>query len=380
VLTSPTYPAAQFARQKQRLLDRLLVERDEPRVRTAQLFRRLVYGDHWLGRPAYGTLESVARIGASHLRAHHRRRWTAARTILAVCGDVDPAAVRRRFERALRGWTPGAPFQPRMPVFPERGARAGAFRAERQQVHVFLGHLGVTRDHPDYPALVVMDHVLGAGPGFTNRVARRLRDELGLAYSVSANIHASAGLLPGTFTAYIGTSPQHVATAVAGFLGEIRRLQAKPVGEEELDVARSYVVGSFPRGFERAARRASYMVSAELHGFPPDNLRRLQEAFCAVRPADVQRVARAHLFPAACCLAAASSRACCGGAERGVHGRIPSQSSRPPAPAPRSAAAASKRGELGVLSSDHGGRPLKPISRRPLRTCPHGRIAAPLRS
>ena len=224
VLTTPKFPVAKVARQKERLLDRLLIERDDPRAQSGRMFRRLVYGDHWLGRPAYGTFESVERIEPRDLRAHHRKCWVGSRTVISVCGDVEPQAVRRRFERALRDWKSGSPLVPKTPTFPARTIRVNAFRADRQQVHLFLGHLGIRRNHPDYPALVVMDHVLGSGPGFTNRVSRHLRDELGLAYSVSANIHGSAGLLPGTFTAYIGTSPQHVETALQGFLKEIQTI------------------------------------------------------------------------------------------------------------------------------------------------------------
>ena len=114
----------------------------------------------------------------------------------------------------------------------------------------------------------------------SNRISRRLRDELGLAYSVSANIHASAGLLPGTFTAYIGTSPDKVTTAIDGFLREIRRIQDEPVERDELEVAKDYLLGAFPLGFQRASRRAGYMIAAHLHEFPPDNLQRLLEANC----------------------------------------------------------------------------------------------------
>jgi zinc protease len=150
-----------------------------------------------------------------------------------------------------------------------------------------------------------MDHVLGTGPGFTSRISRRLRDELGLAYSVSAAIHSSAGVLPGLFTAYIGTSPRHLATAVAGFRDEIRRLQRQRVPRAELEVARSYLTGSFALGFERAARRVQTLVSAERNGLPDDHLEQLVRAFDAVTAADVQRVAQAHLHPDLACLAVA---------------------------------------------------------------------------
>ncbi len=300
----PTYPKLQVERQKRRLLDRLKVEKDDPRTQGGLLFRRLVYGDHWLGRAAYGTIESVERIGPAQLRAHHARNWVGKRAIIAVCGDVEPKKVARTLDKLLARFDPGTAIATTPPKFPDRGMRAGVFAAERQQVHLHFGHLGITRDDPDYPALVVMDHVLGTGPGFTNRIARKLRDEQGLAYSVSANIHGSAGILPGMFSAYIGTSPEHVAKALRGFVQEIRLIQRELVGADELGVAKDFLIGSFPLGFERASRRASYMTSAEVHHFPADNLVRLLAQFAAVTREDVRRVAQKHLHPEASFVAA----------------------------------------------------------------------------
>jgi len=304
-LTAPTYPRVRFERQRKRLLDRLLLEREDPRTQGALLFRRLVYGDHWMGRPEYGDVESVARIQRRHVVAHHARNWTGARAVIAFCGDVDPAAVERFLDRRLAGWPRGEDLPPPDTRFPPLGQRVAAFRARRQQVHVYLGNLGIPRNHPDYAALVVMDHVLGSGPGFTNRIAMRLRDELGLAYTVHAAIHSTAGVMPGMFSAYIGTSPDRVATAVRGFLREIRRIQDEPVSSEELDLAKSYLTGSFALGLERAAQRVQMMITAHRTGLPDDHLPRLLEAFTEVTAEDVQRVARAHLHPQAPCLVGA---------------------------------------------------------------------------
>ena len=304
-LLQPIYPREKCERQKQRLLDRLLVERDDPRVQGARLFRSLVYGKHWLGRPEQGEPESVRRIGRRDLVDFHAENWCARRTVIAFCGDVDPKAVKRFLDARLAKWRTGEDLPPPDMRFPARAPRVDAFSAERQQVHVYLGHLGIRRIDPDYAALVVMDHVLGTGPGFTSRISRRLRDELGLAYSVNASFHASAGVFPGAFTAYIGTSPEHLGTAVEGFAREIRRIQAEPVTPEELDLAKSYLTGSFVLGFERAARRVQTLVSAQRIGLPDDHLEQLVRAFRGVSAADVQRVARAHLFLEAACLVVA---------------------------------------------------------------------------
>jgi zinc protease len=300
----PRYPDHEFAVQQQRLLARLAVEQDDPRAQAAWRFRGLVYGKHWRGRPTHGTLASIAPLTAADLRAHHAAHWHARRAIIAVCGDVDPAAVRRQLDRLLGGWERGAPYTPPQPRFPSRAVRVDAFARAREQVHVYLGHLGVPRATPDFPALVVMDHILGTGPGFANRITRKLRDEQGLAYSVHADISSSAGRLPGTFLAYIGTAPEHVETAVRGFLKEMRAIRRSQVTPAELDMAKDYLLGSFALGYERAARRVSYLVNAELLEFEDDHLERLPEQYAAVTIDDVRRVARAHLFPDACCLAA----------------------------------------------------------------------------
>jgi len=304
VLTRPTYPAAKVRRQQRRVIDRLVLDLQDPRTRADRLFRGLVYGDHWLGRSTTGTPESIAAVQRRHLVTHHARNWVGKRLVIAVCGAMEPEEVRRLLDRELATLPPGEDLAPREHRFPARAQRAAAFEAEREQVHVYLGHLGIRRADPDYPALVVMDHVLGTGPGFVNRISRRLRDELGLAYTVHASIYASAGVLPGTFQAYIGTSPRHVRTAIEGLLAELRRIRDEPVSAAELGIAKDYLVGSFALSFQRSSRRAGYLISLERHGLPDDNLERLPRQFAAVTAEDVQRVARAHLFPDKCVVAA----------------------------------------------------------------------------
>ena len=80
-------------------------------------------------------------------------------TTIEITSDHE-ALLQRFFERALARFTPGQALGPPDLTFPSIAPRAAAFPAARQQVHVFLGHLGITRADPDYAPLVVMDHVL----------------------------------------------------------------------------------------------------------------------------------------------------------------------------------------------------------------------------
>jgi zinc protease len=167
----------------------------------------------------------------------------------------------------------------------------------REQVHVYLGHLGIRRTDPDFYVLSVMDHILGTGPGFTSRVSRKLRDEMGLCYAVSAGITPSAGEELGTFTAYIGTSPEHRQRAVDGFLDEIRRIRSEPPSEQELQDVKDYLTGSFVFALERNSNLAAYAIRAKRFELGFDFLERYPSVVRAITPEQVCEAAMRHLHP-----------------------------------------------------------------------------------
>lgn len=312
VLVEPTYPSERFVRRKSIALDRLRIDEAEPRVQVTRLFNTLVYGTgadgtSGIGRPRRGTHTSVSGIEREHLVAAHAENWVASRAIVGVCGDVDPETVRAHLDAALGGWSRGLDAPPIDDRFPPRASRIATFHAEREQVQVLAGHLGIRRLDPRYPALVVMDHVLGTGAGFTDRISRRLRDEEGLAYSVSATTAASSGRVEGVFQASIATSPDKVGAALAGFVEEMERIRVERVRDEELDLAKRYLSGSYALGFEKASRRASQVVTAARLGLPEGHIDQLLEDLMAVTAEDVERVAFEVLEPRALSVAAAGA-------------------------------------------------------------------------
>ena len=167
----------------------------------------------------------------------------------------------------------------------------------REQVHIYLGHLGIRRTHPDFYVLTVMDHILGTGPGFTSRCSRKLRDEQGLCYAVSAGITASAGEEPGTFTAYIGTSPEHRQKAIDGFLDEIRRIRSEVPQAQELQDVKDYLTGSFVFALERNSNLAAYAIRARRFELGFEFVQRYPDLVRAVTADHVREAAERHLHP-----------------------------------------------------------------------------------
>jgi zinc protease len=164
-------------------------------------------------------------------------------------------------------------------------------------VHLYLGHLGITRNDPDYYKLLVMDNVLGTGPGFTDRLSATLRDRQGLAYTVNASITGNAGNQRGTFLGFIGTAGKDFIRARDGFVAEIAKMTEAPPTAQEVDDAKKYLLGSLPFRFTTMSDVAGQLLEAERYGLGFDFLEKYRKEVEAVTVADVHAVAKKHLHP-----------------------------------------------------------------------------------
>src|SRR5262249_47019038 len=212
---------------------------------------------------------------------------------------IDKPAIKSQVAELFGRWTNPVSWSPddiSKPVLQTRPIEKHV-NAVKEQVNIFIGHLGIERANPDFYALQVMDIILGSSPGFTSRIPRILRDEQGLAYSTFANITSSAGIDPGRFIAYIGTAPENLGRAIGGIRSEISRIVEEPVSIEELETAKAYLTGSFVFKFQKNSQVAEFMVEAELYGLGFDYPERYPEIIRAITIEDVTRATRKYIHP-----------------------------------------------------------------------------------
>lgn len=298
MVLEPQFPGREVRRVQAEVLTEIKAEDDDPRAVAARRFRKEIYGEHPLGRPPQGTARSVARLKPKDLRDYHDTWFRPAGGYIAASGPDDTEKTLDRLEKAFSSFRGKTPKHLSMPdVELATAPRDAHIPMTREQVHVYLGHVGIRRTHPDFYLLSVMDHILGTGPGFTSRISRKLRDEQGLCYAVSAGITPSAGEEPGTFTAYIGTSPEHRQKAVDGFLAEIRRIRVEAPQAAELQDVKDYLTGSFVFALERNSNLAAYAIRARRFGLGFDFIHRYPGLIREITPEQVREAAERHLHP-----------------------------------------------------------------------------------
>ncbi len=297
----PAFPADGFAWLRRKLAAELQSDRDDPSFRADLLFRGLIYGDHPYGRDPRGTARELARLTLDDVVDHHRRHFRPDRAMLVAVGDFDPSAFARLAGKHFGTWSPASSQE--SPELPRliRGVRPKSRRvaAAGEQVHILLGHLGVPRNHPDLDALAVADHILGSGPGFTDRLSRVIRDEMGLAYSVGGGMTDSADREAGMFRVSLGTGPDEADRAVAAALEQIRLVHAGEFGDDEVTRACQYLAGSWVFDYQTVEQRAERIVELEWWGLPLDEPIAWPDRIARVTPRQVRDATHAHIDPTA---------------------------------------------------------------------------------
>jgi len=296
LLIRPVFPQAYVDKEKERTLAEIVSAKDRPQVIAGWAFNELIYQDHPLHRPSHGYPETVESLTREDLLEFHERYFVPNNVILSIVGDFNVTELLPKIEQVFGNWKAKPISFPTYPA-PERqtSKRVKFLTMPAQQLNIYLGHLGVTRTNPDFYALQVLDTILGGGAGFTARIPQRLRDELGLAYTTFASITMTAGMDPGRFIAFIGTSPENMKLAIDGLLNEIRRIIEEPVTTEELQDAKDYLTGSFVFAFESSPQIARFLVHAEVYGLGFDYIEKYPQYIRAVSVDDISRVARKYL-------------------------------------------------------------------------------------
>ncbi|HKV39829.1 MAG TPA: pitrilysin family protein [Blastocatellia bacterium] len=300
LLINAAFPDDKVKNQTGRRMAQIKSRLDVPHVLASDTFNEIVFRGFPGHRPPIGYAETVGRLSRQNIVDFHRQYYVPNNTMLAIVGDISKAEVKQRVEDIFGTWLPEKAFE--LPAVPRPARQTKAIEqfvtAPKEQINIFMGHLGIDRMNPDYYSLLVLDTILGSSPGFTSRIPRILRDEEGLAYSTFSNIAGSARLDPGRFVAYIGTSPQNLDRALTGMRREITRIVREPVTLDELEGAKDYLTGSFVFDFQTNAQIAQFLIDAEVYHLGFDYLSDYPALITAVTVGDVSRVAKKYIDPA----------------------------------------------------------------------------------
>jgi zinc protease len=295
IILNPIFPEDELNKKRERIKGSLMAQEEDPGFVASREFKKAVFGEHPYGRLVSGIPETLDMIKRKDIVQFHAEHYVPNNAIMSVVGDITADEVKGLMKKYLSRWQAKKIIVPsQLKPGVKKQKKVVAVSRDITQAHIILGHLGVSRDNPDYYSISVMNYILGSG-GFASRLMQNLRDEKGLVYDVysffAANRHG------GSFRVSLQTKNESANTAIEAVLQEIKRIKNTQVSDTELSDAQSFLTGSFPMRIETSSRIAGFLVAVEYYGLGMDYIDNYPGYINAVTKKDVLRVAQQYLDP-----------------------------------------------------------------------------------
>ncbi|MFC1561784.1 M16 family metallopeptidase [candidate division KSB1 bacterium] len=297
ILNNPAFPEDKLRREKDSELNAYRNRNKNVSSVGGRAFNELVYGEN---SPITRNMtdRTINNITRTDLVNWHRRYWGANNAILVISGDFDRDAMLQKLESTFGTWRDAEKSVPQIPDITQ-AAEAGVYMIEPEVIPnqgvIRIGHLGLMQSDPDYPAVDIMNYILGGG-SFSSRIMKIVRSDNGLAYSTGSRFSGGT-LYPGTFTASCQTKNSTVVFAAQLMLNEIERIREEPVSPEDIDFAKTARISAFPSQFATTERMLSNFARLEFNGQPLDYYDTYVGNYEKVTLDDIQRVAQKYLRP-----------------------------------------------------------------------------------
>jgi zinc protease len=295
VLLHPAFNPPDLERiRKQRILS-IQQEGDSPGAIAMRVGPHLLYGDQPYGFTSSGTVASLQGITRDQLKAFWSSHYGPSDSALVFAGDITESQARALAERHFGKWSSEAKAEVALPTPPPAPALRLVLvdKPGSPQTALFAYGFGVPRSTPDLQALQMMNFTLGAS--FGSRVNMNLREVHG--YTYGARTTYSLYREGGPFLAGALVRTDVTAPATKELLLELKRIQTDPPTPEELKMARDANIQSIPAQFETTGATAGAVSSLFVYNRPLNYFATLPDAFRAVTPEAVEKVAKTDVHP-----------------------------------------------------------------------------------
>jgi len=295
IILNPVFLEEEINKRKERVKGSLKAMEEDPGFLASREFKKAIFGMHPYGRLKTGTAETLDNIERQDLVNFHSAYYIPNNAVMSVVGDITYEEVEALIEKYFGEWHAGelkAPELPEINMVKER--KTITLDKDLAQANIILGHIGVSRDDPDYYTLSVMNYILGGG-GFASRLMNNIREEKGLAYDIHSFF--AANKYGGRFQVGLQTKNESANTAIKEVLNEIKRIRTEPVSDSELSDAKSFLTGSFPMRIDMSRKIAAFLVAVEYHGLGADYIENYPGYINGVTKKEILRVAKKYLDP-----------------------------------------------------------------------------------
>ena len=291
----PTIRTSDLALERNVVLEEIGMVEDTPDDLVFELHNQAMWGDHPLGYSILGTRETVSSLGVDELKDLHTRAYNPDLLVVAAAGSVDHDKL---VEILLgTGWGEQVTRETSVAAVPDVQAAAPSRQhvaRKGSQTHIVFGSPTLGYRDPRRHAMVLLSVVMGGG--MSSRLFQRVREELGLAYSVYTfqTFYANCGI----HGVYVGTAPKTADAALEAIEQELATIVDAGLSDEEIAQGKGQLKGQLTLSLESPTARMYRAAAVDLYGEPYRSLDEMLARVDAIAPETIHQLAREYFAPA----------------------------------------------------------------------------------
>lgn len=288
LLTETALKEEELKKVKEDVLSSLRQRDDDPISFTFRRFTEGLYKGHPYSKDPMGSEVDIQSITLKNVTDFYKQYVTPAKAVLAISGDIDEKTIQEALDGLFKGWNGPANVLGKDSVVTRK--HEVAVDRDMMQTHLIFGFLGPGLVDNDRYAVEVMDAVLS---GMGGRIHKVLREENPYAYALTFFNQMAFDF--GGIGIYIGTNRKLVQEVSRIAKSEIQKIVKDGFSEEEVNNAKSYLVGNHYISMQSNSSIAMSMCLDTMYGMKPGFFKVWPQHIEKVTLSDVNRVARKYL-------------------------------------------------------------------------------------
>lgn len=266
----------ELEKEKGVIIEEINMSEDTPEELCLDILAKSYYGESGLGQTILGPAKNIKKFTREDVKAYMDKYYTADNVVISIAGDVDIDSaekfVEEHFAANFTKKKSGAQVKSKpVPV-------KNLYKVKRiEQTHIGFAMKGFKMDDEISDAFSIANTVLGGG--MSSRLFQRIREELGLAYSVYS--YASQYKTDGVLEIYAGVNTANRDLAVEAIVEEVKRFKKEGITEQEFLRGKEQIKSAFIMGRESTASQmmlyGKYMIFLNSEYDVKERLKKLEK-------------------------------------------------------------------------------------------------------
>ncbi len=254
IIINPLMDEEEFNKERDVILEEIAMVQDSPEDVVYDAIAYAMFKDQSLGQTILGAHDQIASYTVQDLKNFRNKHYSPKNTVISLAGNVTKEKAEMLLNEKFGAWTGevGAEYSAQTPNNP---TDVILIEKDIEQTHLCLGFKGNALGSDKTYSTAVLNSIFGGG--MSSRLFQKIREELGLAYSV----YSGPSTYPhcGDFTIYAATNEKNTRKVYDEIMHQIHVLLQEGITEKEFVQAKAQLRSGFVLGLESAYSRMNAM-------------------------------------------------------------------------------------------------------------------------